>query len=67
MLGVSGSVSPKYLRDSGLANQLAEQTGLDKKTATKSLQQVLQAFGTQMSEGTMEDRQKSLQVRLKNQ
>jgi hypothetical protein len=61
MLGGRGNVSQKYLRDSGLANQLAAQTGLDNKTAVKSLQQALQAFGTQMGEGTMEDRQQGLQ------
>ncbi|MGE5263999.1 MAG: hypothetical protein ACM3S0_11515 [Acidobacteriota bacterium] len=61
MLGSRGSVSQKYLRDSGLASQLAAQTGMDNKTAVKSLQQVLQAFGTQMGEGTTEDRQQGLQ------
>lgn len=61
MLGSRGTVSQKYLRDSGLVNQLAEQTGMDSKTATKSLQQVLQAFGTQMGTGTTDDRQQGLQ------
>lgn len=61
LLGGQGTVSKKYLRDSGLVSQLAQQTGMDNKTATKSLQQVLQAFGTQMGEGTLDDRQRSLQ------
>jgi hypothetical protein len=61
MLGSRGNVSQKYLRESGLASQLAAQTGMDNKTAVKSLQQVLQAFGTQMGEGTTEDRQQGLQ------
>lgn len=52
MLGGKGTVSQKYLRDSGLATQLAEQTGLDKKAAAASLQQVLQVFGTQMTGGS---------------
>jgi len=51
MLGNKGTVRQKYLRDSGLANQLAEQTGMDSKTAAKSLQQVLDAFGAQMGQG----------------
>lgn len=51
LLGAKGTVSQKYLRDSGLANQLAEQTGMDSKTAAKSLQQVLDAFGAQMNQG----------------
>ncbi len=61
MLGGRGTVSQKYLRDSGMVRQLAEQTGLDNKTATKSLQQVMQAFATQMGEGTMEEHQSGLQ------
>jgi hypothetical protein len=61
MLGGRGNVSQKYLRDSGLVKQLAQQTGMDNKTATQSLQQVLQAFGTQMGTGTTEDRQQGLQ------
>jgi hypothetical protein len=61
MLGGKGIVSQKYLRDSGLVSQLAEQTGMDNKSAVKSLQQVFKAFGTQMSEGTMEKRQADLQ------
>lgn len=61
MLAGKGTVSPKYLRDSGLANQLAQQTGMDSKTAVKSLQQVFQVFGTQMGQGTTEDRAANLQ------
>jgi hypothetical protein len=56
-----GTVSQRYLRDSGLVNQLAQQTGMDNKTAAQSLQQVFQAFGTQMGAGTMDERQQGLQ------
>jgi len=65
VLGGKGAVSQKYLRDSGLASQLAQQAGLDNKTAMKSLQQVFQALGTQMGEGTMDDRQQSLESWLR--
>ena len=66
MLGGTGNVSQKYLRDSGLVNELAQQTGLDTKTATKSLQQALQAFGTQMGEGTTDEHQQGLQSWLES-
>lgn len=66
MLAGRGTVSQKYLRDSGLVSQLTQRTGMDPKTATKSLQQVLEAFGTQMGEGTTDDRQKSIQSWLES-
>lgn len=54
MLGGRGTVSREYLRDSGLADQLTQQTGMDNETAVKSLQQVFQAFGSQMGGGTQD-------------
>lgn len=64
MLGGTGKVSQSYLHESGMVDELAQQTGMDPKTAANSLQQVLQAFSTQMGEGTTDDRQRSLQAWL---
>jgi uncharacterized protein YidB (DUF937 family) len=64
-LANDGTVSQKYLKDSGLVTQLAQQSGLDQQTAAKSLQQALTALGTQVGEGSMEDKQAELQTLLK--
>lgn len=61
MLAGKGTISQKYLRDSGLADQLTQQTGMDTQTAVSSLHQVFQAFGTQMGGGTLDERQQGLQ------
>jgi hypothetical protein len=63
-LSTDGTVSQKYLKDSGLVSQLAQESGLDQKTAAQSLQQVFQALGTQMGEGTLNDHQHELQTLL---
>jgi hypothetical protein len=60
-----GTVSQKYLKDSGLVSQLAQQSGLDQKTAAASLQQAFAALGTHVGEGSMEDKQAELQTLLK--
>ncbi len=44
-------VDTSYLRSSGLAEELASQTGLDQKTAARSLQAVFGMLGDQMSGG----------------
>jgi hypothetical protein len=59
-LASQGTVTQKYLKDSGLVSQVTQQTGVDNATAAKSLQQAFQALGTQMGPGTMADRQKTL-------
>ncbi|MCI0477970.1 MAG: hypothetical protein L0Y55_17140, partial [Anaerolineales bacterium] len=64
-LSTDGTVSQKYLKDSGLVSQLAQESGLDQKTAAQSLQQVFQALGTQMGEGTLDDHQGELQTLLR--
>jgi hypothetical protein len=58
-------ITQKYLKESGLLADLTQQTGLSQKTASQSLQQVFQALGTQMGEGTMEDRQQELHTLIK--
>jgi hypothetical protein len=58
-------ITQKYLKDSGLLPALVEETGLNQKTAAQSLQQVFQALGTQMSEGTPEEHQQELQTFLR--
>ena len=60
-LATDGTVSQKYLKDSGLVTQLAQQSGLDQGTAAKSLQQAFAALGTHVGEGSMEDKQAELQ------
>ena len=64
-LATDGTVSQKYLKDSGLVAQLAQQSGLDQGTAAKSLQQTFAALGTHVGEGSMEDKQAELQNLLK--
>jgi len=64
-LATDGTVSQKYLKDSGLVAQLAQQSGLDQQTASKSLQQAFTALGTHVGEGSMEDKQAELQTLLK--
>jgi len=64
-LATDGTVSQKYLKDSGLVTQLAQQSGLDQQTASKSLQQAFAALGTHVGEGSMEDKQAELQSLLK--
>ncbi len=61
----SGTVSQSYLKSSGLVTELAQQSGLDQATAAKSLQQAFVALGTQMGDGTMEERQVKLKTTLK--
>lgn len=61
----SGTVSQSYLKSSGLVTELAQQSGLDQATAAKSLQQAFVALGTQMGDGTMEERQVKLRTTLK--
>jgi hypothetical protein len=61
----SGTVSQSYLKSSGLVTELAQQSGLDQATAAKSLQQAFVALGTQMGDGTMEERQAKLKTTLK--
>lgn len=57
-------ITQRYLKDSGLLPAFAQETGLSQKTAAQSLQQVFQALGTQMGEGTAEERQQELQTLL---
>lgn len=64
-LATDGTVTQKYLKDSGLVSQLVQETGLDQKTAAQSLQQVFQALGTQVGEGSMEEKQAELQTLLR--
>lgn len=59
-------VTQKYLKESGLLSELTAQTGLDQKTAAKSLQQVFQAFGTQMGEGSYDDHQRQFNTLVGN-
>jgi hypothetical protein len=58
-------ITQTYLKESGLLSQLVQETGLSQKTAAQSLQQVFRALGTQMSEGTPEERQQELQTFLR--
>jgi hypothetical protein len=58
-------ITQKYLKDSGLLADLTQQTGLSQKTASQSLQQVFQALGTQMGEGSLDDHQHELQTFIK--
>lgn len=44
-------VTKTAIRDTGLADELAEQTGLDRATAEASLQEVLNALGGQLGTG----------------
>ncbi len=64
-LATDGTVTAKYLKDSGLVGELAQQSGLDQKTASKSLQQTFAALGTHVGEGSMEDKQAELKSVLK--
>jgi len=64
-LTTDGTVSQKYLADSGLVDQLAQQSGLDKQTAARSLQQTFTALGTHVSQGTVDDHQQAMQKVLK--
>ncbi len=64
-LATGGNVTQKYLKDSGLVDQLAQESGLDQKTASKSLQQTFAALSTQMGEGSMDERQAELRTLLK--
>jgi len=66
MLSGGKPVTQKYLKDSGLLSQVTAQTGLDQKTATASLQQVFQAFSTQMGEGGAAERQAQYNTLLKS-
>ncbi len=59
-------ITQKYLKESGLLSELTAQTGLDQKTAAKSLQQVFQAFSTQMGEGSYEDHQRQFNTLVGN-
>lgn len=59
-------VTQKYLKESGLLSALTAQTGLDQKTAAKSLQQVFQAFSTQMGDGSYEDHQRQFNTLVGN-
>lgn len=63
-LSSGGSVSPSFLKDSGLAADLAQQSGLDQATAAKALQQSLSALGTHMGEGSMQEKQAALNAML---
>lgn len=47
--GNAQSVNASYLQSSGMAAQLAQQTGLDEDVAAQSLQQVFLTFGNQMT------------------
>ncbi|MCX7837954.1 MAG: DUF937 domain-containing protein [Anaerolineae bacterium] len=58
-------ITQKYLKESGLLPALVEETGLNQKVAAQSLQQVFRALGTQMIEGTPEERQQELQTFLR--
>lgn len=58
-------ITQKYLKESGLLPALVEETGLSQKVAAQSLQQVFRALGTQMIEGTPEERQQELQTFLR--
>lgn len=63
-LATDGTVTQKYLKDSGLVSELAQQSGLDPKTASTSLQQTFAALGTHIGEGSMADKQAELQSLL---
>lgn len=58
-------ITQTYLKQSGLLPALVEETGLSQKAAAQSLQQVFQALGTQMGEGTLEEHQQELQTFLR--
>jgi hypothetical protein len=47
----SDGVDPGYLTSTGLAQELAEQTGLDPDTAERSLQEAFNMLGTRMTTG----------------
>ncbi len=65
-LASDGKVSSKYLKDSGLAADLAQQAGLDPKTATKSLQQAFAALSTHIGDANATDQQAELDRVLRN-
>lgn len=50
-VGGDQGIDATYLRSTGMANELAEQTGLDPETAEQSLQEVFALLGQRMGEG----------------
>jgi hypothetical protein len=50
-MGGGQQVEASYFQRSGLADQLAKQTGLDQKTAAQGLQQVFELLGSQLAAG----------------
>jgi hypothetical protein len=65
-LATDGTVSQKYLKDSGLVAQLAQQSGLDQATAAQGLQQAFMALGTHVGDKSIQDQQAELQTLLGN-
>jgi len=50
-VGAGREVEASYVRSTGIVEQLAAQTGLDKNTATRGVQQALQLLGGQLAAG----------------
>ena len=50
-LGSGRGIDADYLQSTGMTEELAQQTGLDPDTATRSLQEVFNLLGGQMTQG----------------
>jgi hypothetical protein len=50
-MGKGEAPDASYLRSTGMADELAQQTGMDQNTAVQSLQQVFSLLGGQLGEG----------------
>ena len=46
----SGQANQRFIRNTGMVDEAMQQTGLDRATATKSLQMVFDQFGQHLSE-----------------
>ncbi len=47
---VNGQANQRYIRNTGMVDELMTETGLDRSTATKSLQMVFDQLGTQLQQ-----------------
>jgi hypothetical protein len=65
-LATDGSVPVKYLKDTGLVSELAQQSGLDQQTAAKSLQQAFTALGTHVGGDSPDAQKAQLQSLIKS-
>jgi hypothetical protein len=50
-MGSGQQLEPSYFQQSGMAGELAQQTGLDQQTAAQGLQQVFELLGSQLAAG----------------